>query len=106
MKLPFASRFFLLPLLALAVLLTAVSSSAQIPLGGHIRGLVTDESGAPIAGARVAAGYGGPEMPPMPPMPPDSGLVATRTDAEGRYDLDIPYPGCYLVHAGCSFFLS
>lgn len=108
MKPSFPLRLFvplLLPLLALTVLAAAVPSSAQIPLGGHIRGLVTDESGEPIAGARVVAGYGGPEMPPMPPMPPDSGLVATHTGPDGRYDLALDFPGCYLVHAGAAGYL-
>jgi len=105
MKPSFSIRQCGLPLLMLAALVAAAPAPAQIPLGGHIRGLVTDDSGGPIAGARVVAGYGRPEMPPIPPMPPDSGLVATRTDRAGRYDLDVPYPGCYLVHAGAAGYL-
>jgi protocatechuate 3,4-dioxygenase beta subunit len=80
----------LLVVLSLVVALPAHAAS-------HIRGLVTSESGAPIAGATVTALYGRPEVPPLPPSGGEESQ--TTTGADGRYDLELEYPGCYLVRA-------
>ncbi len=61
------SSFRVSVLLLFAFFLTAAPTPAQMHQGGHILGLVADDSGRPIAGARVAASYGRPDMPPMPP---------------------------------------
>jgi len=61
---------------ALFVLLHAAAASAQ---GTVLRGrVIADETGAPIAGARVAvAGF----------------VIHVRTDADGRFEFRVPLPG-------------
>ena len=83
------------------VLALAISGSASAVERSHIRGLITGETGNPLAGALVTAFYGGRETPPpLPPGPPGLQVVArTRTGDDGRFDLEIDEPGCFFVRA-------
>jgi hypothetical protein len=68
----------------------------ELPSGG-VRGRVTDERGAPLAGAPILAQrsdgvvYGSPY---------GGALCATTSDQDGRFELDLLEAGSYLVSAG------
>jgi hypothetical protein len=82
-------------------LLVAISLALALPAhaASHIRGFVSDESGAPLPGATVTALYGW----EMPPGPPNGGREPqTTTGPDGRYDLELDDPGCYLIRAAAA----
>jgi protocatechuate 3,4-dioxygenase beta subunit len=82
------------PLLGIlvAVLTLEFAGPVEARAESHIRGLVTGESGEPLVEALVTALAGRDDGAFEP-------LARARTDREGRYDLVIDRPGCYLVRA-------
>ncbi len=86
-----------------ALVFAAITSVAFSPTidtadaASHIRGLITDDAGQPLADALVQASYRGSEMPDGT-MPPDREAEAeARTGRDGRYDLELEFPGCYVL---------
>lgn len=92
-------RFFRFSLFAVVAL---ASIAARAGAESHVRGRITGESGEPIDGARVEASYRGFDMPPFPPPPDGRADAEGHTGPDGRYDLVLEFPGCYLVRAGGS----
>ena len=91
-----------LPIVLFALLCFVLSPAVTSPAHSesHIRGRITSEAGSPIAGATVTALHGWIESPPIPPSFGRESEAITGPD--GRYDLELDYPGCYLVRAMAS----
>ena len=68
---------------------------------GSLTGLVTDDSGKPIANARVLISYAAPIMPHVTAPPVITGALAATaaTDASGKFYADNLAPGQYVVCA-------
>jgi hypothetical protein len=81
------SKFTLLAVISLILLMTAATANAQIATG-TIQGKVTDSTGANIAGATVTATSPALQLPQQ----------TTTTDSSGDYVLrDLPAPGVYRI---------
>lgn len=78
-------------ILPVLLILAAVAAAAQAR-PGRLAGQVLSASGQPVPGAEVVV------------EPPDGAAIATATDADGRFEVDVEQPGTYRVTARAAGF--